>query len=281
MGFTSSKLVFIISKYFKKILSEDSFQAFSLDNSILYKGESYHPTVIHFPGGKRNRFWLDYFLNQLNKKDSFSLTKPDNVHILQLNNYVSSDMEINPAEYFLKKAGLDYCSLGKAISPSTWRNSVKISLLNELLQNIPNSETPQYFLAYDSSDAVLIGECGTLIQALNEYRCNILFGLDSIIYNGFHWKKNVINTPKYMREYLKNHYRFLNSGMIFGEVEPMKRVLSFLLHEYSTNGLFPHFSDQHYYHQARFEFPEDIGVDYKKKYLLNIFHFTGFFERFQ
>ena len=49
----------------------------------------------------------------------------------------------------------------------------------------------------------------------------------------------------------------------------------------SKYGRTMHSSDQHCYHQLRFMFPKKIGVDYKKKYLLNVFPFKSVFEEHQ
>lgn len=287
MPFPSAKLSFYLASRYRPLLNKNSFEmAFGQDKFIKYRGNEYKPVVIHFPGStpstnNQNASWLNYFIEKMDCLPMESLHTQNNIHIIQINNYSIQNKYANPGEYFLKKAGIIYKALGKKIKPFQWIHSLKILLLFELLEKIPVTKNTQYFLFFDSSDALLTGDTGSLIHALEEYKCKILFGMDTVIYNSYSLQRNLINTPAYIHGYLKKKYRFLNSGIIFGEVEIMKKVLSFLINEYSTDGGFSHTCDQHYYHYARFYFSDDIEVDYKKKYLLNIFHFKSFFEKYQ
>lgn len=276
------KCSFLIDNIYRPKLDKNDFQvSFKQDKFIQYRNRKYAPVVIHFPGSHNNRLHIDHFLEKMDDASALDLSCPDNLHIIQINNYSLLDKYKNCAEYFLTKAGLPYTSLGKNINSETWKNSLKIKLLYDFLDKIQVENTPQYFLFFDSADAILTGDPGHLIGALEEYNCHVLFGMDGAIFNGYSCLRNLIKTPQYMQTYVKTRYRFLNSGMIFGRVDSMKKILSFLLDAESTNGQFPHKSDQHYYHSARFDFLDDIQVDYKKKYLLNIMPFISFFERYQ
>lgn len=271
------RLSFFISKHYRPKLEKSAF-VFN-DSTIRYREQEYNPVVIHFPGGKKNKTWLNELTESLDRSSTIPQKTPENIHIIQINNYLNEDKEINPGEYFLKKAGIHYyCDKKKSLAEE-WKNSNKILLLHELLQQIPTTQIPQYFLFFDSSDAILIDCPSRLIEALEHYQCKILFGMDTIIHNGHSWQRNTIHTPDYIHEYRKQRYRFLNSGMIFGEADFMRGVLSSMIEEYQAQ--FPHQSDQHYYHECRFNYLSDIEVDYQKQYLLNIFPFKSFFERYQ
>lgn len=285
----SAKLSFFLSNFYKPHLEQNDFQTvFEKNSYIRYRNNCFNPIVIHFPGSgslerkqNQNRAWLNCFIDNADKSFPSIQKSANNIHVCQINNYMSDDKYTNPGEYFLNKANVPYSSSGKNIKPLEWKHSLKILLLQNFLEKIPVSNTPQYFLFFDSSDAILIGQPEILLDALKEYNCKILFGMDSFIYNTYSWIKNVINTPAYMRNYIEIQYRFINSGIIFGEVQTMKNILSFLINNYMINNEFPHSCDQHYYHYARFEFFDDIEIDYKRKYLLNIFHIKSFFEQYQ
>jgi hypothetical protein len=102
--------------------------------------------------------------------------------------------------------------------------------------------------------------------------------MDAILYNGYSWIRNILHPPPYAKQYRNRHYRFLNSGMIFGEIHALEKVLTQLLDEH---GALNHKSDQHYYHDAHTRLTNDIEVDYQKHYFLNIYPFKHYFERFQ
>ena len=268
----SPKLSFLLARYYRPEETQHRF---------ISPGNPNSPVVIHFPGSQKNSLLLHAMIETMDNLPSCRIEQPADIHIIQLNNYATSDKTTNPGEYFLTKAELRYTALGKNRSSRQWKNSEKLILLFEALSELPMTDTEQYFLFFDSSDALLIAHPKPLISALKEYQCRVLFGMDSIIYNGYSLPRNLLKTPDYMQGYRKDNYRFLNSGMIFGCVTTMKKILSFLLERKSIGHHFPHLSDQHYYHTARFEFPNEIAVDYKKKYLLNVFGFRSFFERFQ
>jgi hypothetical protein len=276
------KLSCYLSSHFRPHVDKNKFQLFyEKEDVIQYKSQWCKPVVIHFPGGKKNEYWRNYFIDKMDQQNLKKLQNTKNLHIVQINNHNSQNKYSNPGEYFLRKSELSFTILGKNIDRYHWKNSIKIILLYEYLNQIPITKEQQYFLFFDSSDAILIRPPEQLIHALDEYKCKILFGMDIAMYNGYLWPRNVIKTPTYMQEYMKKQYRFLNSGLIFGQVDEMKNVLSFLINENAINNYMPHKSDQHYYHKARFKFIDDIEVDYKKKYLLNIFTYGSFFEKHQ
>lgn len=284
----SPKLSILLSHYYRnRPLNRDEFTIGRDKNPpVQYRGQDYSPVVIHFPGSDKkkknlNATWLNHFIDEWDSRNLPVYPIHDTIHLIQLNNYALSDKYTNPGEYFLKKAGLPYTVAGKQITPADWTHAHKLVLLYECLEQIPSREEPHYFLFFDSSDAILTGDPRRLIEALTAYKCRILFGMDPFIYNSYSWKRNLMHTPRYLKHYITQQCRFINSGTIFGEVRVMKRVLNFLMDSYAVNNRFPHRCDQHYYHEARALFSDEIEVDYHKQYLLNIVHFKSFFEAYQ
>lgn len=264
-----ARLLCYLAKHVRPRLCSDSF-AICIDNGvhITYNKNSYKPVVIHFPGGQKNLYFREKAINELLAVDKINC--PKDIQILQINNLPIA-INKNPAECFLEKTGVAYMSAGKNILHNEWKNSTKIRLLYESLKNI--QDKAKYFLFFDSSDAILVNNPEILIDALSFYNCKVLFGMDLLMHNGKTPLKNLIKPPKYIYEYQKDHFRFLNSGMIFGEVMAMQTILKDFI---STTNITCK-SDQHYYHQLRFKYDKEIAIDYQKKYLLNIYPFKNIF----
>jgi hypothetical protein len=111
----------LLSNYYRPKLFDDAFSLLSEgDNTIQYQDQCYNPVVIQFPGGKKNTPCLHAFVDEWSQANKTPPLKPDNIHIVQLNNYQSTDKYQNPGEYFLKQDGINYLTGGKNYNATTF-----------------------------------------------------------------------------------------------------------------------------------------------------------------
>jgi len=242
---------------------------------------NYKPVIIHFPG--KYFSWIRKNIDLVDSNYRFNIKPNSSIHILQINNYSNTDKYENPGEYFLNKNQVPYSTLGKNISRDKWKNSIKIELLYNLLREIKITDPrKKYFLFFDSADAILLQSPEILIQSLLEYKCEILFGMDKAMYNGSSFYNNLFSLPGYMAKYYYDNYRFLNSGLVFGKIDTMLTVLNDIITDFKH--IKPNLrkkSDQYYFHEIRFKYYETIGIDYKRKYFLNVLPHKSPFEHYQ
>ena len=252
------------------------------DNIFIFSTSksSYNPVVIHFSG--KNYEWTQTNIQKINREYDFNIENSDLITVIQLNNYKNYSLKQNPGEHLLKKHKITYVASGKEITRAFWRNSIKINLMHTTLKNIKaKNPKKKYFLFFDSADAILLRTPKQLIKALQEYKCDILFGLDKDIYNGLKFYKNLISPPEYLSQYANDNFRFLNSGIIFGKIDTMLSILDDIVTSNTYESKNRNKSDQYYFHKIRFKYKDKINIDYKKKYLLNVFPYKSIFQPYQ
>ena len=132
----------------------------------------------------------------------------DRLKILTWNN-----LELSPLEKCMDLRIIPYEVLGKHLV--TWNNLQKFYLNIDCLNRNKN----EYFMGLDSHDVLLIGEPTEIVEAFEEFDCEMVFNSETYFYPNLpipYYQEN-----KQFQDLIANSkkYRYLNSGAWIGKRE--------------------------------------------------------------
>lgn len=213
------------------------------------------PYIHHCPLNTPEEIW-DRLASIAMRMKTTNLQKPEDLTIITFNN-TSEKMLLQRQ---LELTNTDYVLLGGNIS-RRWKNTYKISLLNEHLSKV----STKYVLVMDASDVLVTRPLNRLISDFSEFDCRVLYNASSVIYpseNVYSQKENAI---------CSDFFNHLNSGCFVGETEFCKNLYT-KVEEFNDAVTTEHYySDQIKLKAMYVNNPKEIMIDSKCS-IFQVFH---------
>ena len=233
-----------------------------------------HPLILHAPGGvdRTMRNWNYARRGWANQKNVGTYRVPENLAIITWNNSKATN---DKSYHLLGKASVVaacsktlgmfeascrrlgfYCTvLGE--DETHWTNRKKIDLTLKFL----NTNTKPYVLGCDSSDVLLLGDPGEVLERFLQYKCDALYNAEVAFFPDEAGGK----IRKFEESVGKKPFCYLNAGVWIAKHEACKKIHEMCLklpHEAST--LYP-WSEQLSVHHVYHHFYPQMQIDWRCK----------------